>query len=113
MNTLRKINMIAAPPLWFVEIFLLFELAYLSSHLHWLEPYCVLLMILWLLTNVAWFWGLLDIVYHLFLFRWRTFQLWWFIPACLVNIFALKFFFELKGYEIFWMILHNLLSKLG
>ena len=111
MKTLRKINMIAAPPLWFVEIFLLFELAYLSPHLHWLTPCCFLLAVLWLLTNVAWFLGVVDLIYHLF--RWRTFQLWWFFPACLVNIFALKFFFKLKGYETFWMILHNLLSELG
>lgn len=111
MNTLRKINMIAAPPLWFVEIFLLLELAYLAPHLHWLTPCCFLLAVLWLLTNVAWFLGVVDLIYHLF--RWRTFQLWWFFPACLVNIFALKFFFKLKGYETFWMILHNLLSELG
>ena len=111
MNTLRKINMIAAPPLWFVEIFLLLELAYLSPHLHWLTPCCFLLAVLWLLTNVAWFLGVVDIIYHLF--HWRTVRLRWFIPACIVNILGLTAFFVLKGYLFLWELFQDVLSKLG
>lgn len=111
MNTLRKINMIAAPPLWFVGLFLLGELAFGNPWLHWLRPCGYLIAVLWYLTYVTWFLGVVDIIYHLF--HWRTVQLRWFIPACMVNILGLTVFFTQGGYIFLWELFKNVLSKLG
>lgn len=111
MNTLRKINMIAAPPLWFGGLFLIGELAFGNPWLGWLRPYDYLIAVLWYLTHVTWFLGVVDIIYHLF--HWRTVRLRWFIPACIVNILGLTVYFTQGGYVYLLGLFQYILSKLG
>lgn len=111
MNNFRIINIFAAPLLYFVELYLMFPIAYAS---YW-SPICRILsgvlLFLWLATTLLWFLGVVDIVYRLI--RRRDLQLDWYIPACILNILGLTVFFRLREYVFLWSVISKLLSSLG
>lgn len=91
MNTLRKINTVAAPLLWLVSVIVAVEFAFSA---HWTRNLPISgndYGYLWLAITCLWVWGIVDTIR--FSINWREVKLRWFIPACLFNLLGLTLVF--------------------
>ena len=91
MNTLRKINTVAAPLLWLVSVIVAIEFAFSA---HWTRNLPISgdeYGYLWLAITCLWVWGIVDAIR--FSINWREVKLRWFIPTCLFNLLGLTLVF--------------------